>query len=229
MSLFYPINVACPSCGEPVRFMASASVNADRRPDFREQILDGQFQREICGHCKTSFRLEPELNYLDIGRNQWIAVFPVKKLASWPELEALALATFAEAYGEGASDPAREIGVDLKPRLVFGWAALREKIAAADAGLDDVTLELLKIALLRGMEDAPLAAGTELRFVEAEGDELVIVWIASATEILVESLRVPRALYDEIAADQTGWAPLREEISAGYFVDALRLMAATAA
>ena len=30
------------------------------------------------------------------------------------------------------------MGADLQARLVFGWPALREKLIAGDAGLDDV-------------------------------------------------------------------------------------------
>ena len=99
-----------------------------------------------------------------------------------------------------------------------------------DKGLDDVELELLKIALLRGMEDPPLKAANEIRLVDldAETGELVLVVLVSKTEDFVEELRVPRDLYDEIAADQEGWRELRQELKAGYFVDMLRLMIAAA-
>jgi hypothetical protein len=47
--------------------------------------------------------------------------------------------------------------------------------------------------------------------------------VAETGEI-VEKLVVPRGLYDEIAADKTGWQALRDELSGRLFVDMQRLM-----
>jgi hypothetical protein len=43
-------------------------------------------------------------------------------------------------------------------------------------------------------------------------------------EEVVETLRVPMALYNEIAANDTDWKPLREQLSAGLYVDIQRLL-----
>ena len=43
-------------------------------------------------------------------------------------------------------------------------------------------------------------------------------------ETVVETLRVPRDLYDEIAADKEGWQALRDQVSASMFVDMHRLV-----
>ena len=224
MSIFESVTLACPSCGEAVQFESCSSVNADRRPDLRDGIVDGSFQREPCGRCGTSFRLDPELVYLDMGRDQWIAVHPVDDLGDWQAREAEARETFARAYGEKASGAAKTLGDTLKPRMAFGWSAVREKLVAADEGLDDAALELVKIAIVRDVENVPLGDDTELRLVAVEGDDLIMAWIEAASENLVETMRVPRSLYDEINEDHDDWQPLREEVSAGMFVDMQRLM-----
>ncbi|MCI0682584.1 MAG: CpXC domain-containing protein [Gemmataceae bacterium] len=224
MSLFRPVSVPCPSCGASVEFNTVFSLNADRRPDLRVAVLNGSFQRQACPQCNTEFRLDPELTYLDVGRGQWIGVFPVAKLDQWKELEAQTQAMFNKAYGDKASAAAREIGAGLKPRLVFGWSALREKLVAVEQGLDDVILELTKAAMVRGLDEPPVDAGTELRLVAAEGDSLAVAWLVSANEEVKEMLRVPRSLYDEIAADTTGWSALHESLSAGPFVDVTRFL-----
>ena len=64
--------------------------------------------------------------------------------------------------------------------------------------------------------------------IAVEGSELVMAWLRAVNEEVVEGLRVPRSLYDEIAADPTGWQALREELSAGPFVDMNRLLFAAA-
>ena len=67
MSLFREIKVHCPSCHEAVILDAVHSVNADRRPDLRDEILAGDFQRCQCNACQQPFRLDPSLTYLDVG------------------------------------------------------------------------------------------------------------------------------------------------------------------
>ncbi len=229
MSLFESVTLACPSCGEPVEFEAVGSVNAARRPDLREAIVSGAFQREDCPNCDTSFRLDPEMVYLDVGKGQWIAVYPLEALGDWAGREAQAQENFAFAYGEEAPGPAKDIGEDLSPRVAFGWSALREKLVCAEQGIDDEDLELTKIAIMRGLENPPLGDGTELRLIEvdAEQDVLVMAWILAQSEEVVEMMRVPRSLYDEIADDQEDWEPLRQSLSAGFFVDMQRLIIAS--
>jgi hypothetical protein len=58
---------------------------------------------------------------------------------------------------------------------------------------------------------------------------LVFGWILASDETIGDTMRVKRALYDQIAADEDGaWADLRADISAGYFVDLNRLTIAPA-
>jgi hypothetical protein len=227
MSIFNPASAPCPVCKTEVKFPLVASVNADRRPDLRQQILDGSFQRERCPNCGSQFRTPPQLTYVDVGRHQWILVLPVAKLAAWTELERQASAAFERAYGEGAPLAAQEIGRGLSARIVFGWAALREKIFAADRGLDDVTLELLKIAVLRSVAGSSLSDLNELRLQEVEGESLVLAWIVAANEEVLTTLPVPKSVYDDIIADPTAWHDLRETLSASRFVDYNRLLVGT--
>jgi hypothetical protein len=228
MSIFNSVTVTCPSCGVSVKFNAVLSLNADRRPDLRAAVLNGSFQRQPCPECNTEFRLDPEMTYVDVKRGQWIAAFPYAKLGQWKELEEQARVTFNRAYGENASAAAREIGAGMKARLTFGWAALREKLVAVENGFDDVILELAKTAIVRGLDNPPLGAGTELRLGGVDGDELAVAWLNGANEGVKEILRVPRSLYDEIVADQTGWSALHASLSAGPFVDVNRLLLAAA-
>src|SRR5262249_36917688 len=127
MSLFLTQTIACPACKQSVEFDVNYSINADRRPDFREAILDGSFQVEECEHCGKAFRLEPQLSYIDLARRQWVLVHPGPRRTDWPQLEEDAKATYDLAYGPQAPASARAIGSALVPRVAFGWAALREK------------------------------------------------------------------------------------------------------
>ena len=229
MSMFKTIRLACPSCGEGVDFQAVASVNADRAPALRRAILDESFQREACASCGTTFRLAPRFSLIDHGRMWWIAVLPIADRVEWAQHEQAAAASFERAYGSAASATIRKIGATLRRRVVFGWAAVREKLLADDLGLDDVALELTKTALLGSVASAPIGASTELRLLGGDATRLAFGWILSSDESLIEGLQVERSAYDEVAADANGeWAELRAELEGGLFVDMGRLTIAPA-
>ncbi len=224
MSVFKSVNVPCPACHKLVEFSAVYSVNADRRPDLRDAIIKQRFQRQACPSCQETFRLDPELHYFDAGRGQWIAAFPAARLGDWAELEQRAGAAFDQSFGPAAGSMAQSIGADLRARVTFGWAGLREKLVADEEGLDDAVLELLKMTVVRSVPNSPLKNSTELRFLGLEKGKLVLAWIRSGNEQLVEVLHLPRKFYDDIASDLPAWHSLHNEISTGLFVDMLRLM-----
>ena len=227
MSLFTPTNVTCPACSAAIAMDAVGSVNADRRPDLRDDILSGDFQRETCPSCGAEFRLAPEFTYLDIGQGLWIAAFPYPELARWSEAVGAAEDTFATAYGASSGPVAQEIGEGLAQRVVFGWPALREKIAVLESGLDDTALELAKLAILRGGGSAGFGDGIELRFLGFDDDEMVFAWISGMDEEVKERLALPRALYDDIAADQSPWGPLADQVGAAPLIDMQKLIYGT--
>jgi hypothetical protein len=224
MSLFENVSVPCPACGQEVEFSAVSSVNADRRPDLRAEILAGTFQRKPCPKCDVPFRLEPLFTYVDTGRGQWLVVHPFGYIGDWEKLEAQARASFDRSYGKAAPEAARALGAGLQPRVTFGWRALAEKILTREHSLNDVDLELTKMSVLRDTEEAPLTAETELRLAELKGKDLVLDWVVGSTGQVAERLTVPRALYDEITADRTAWQELRQELDGRLFVDMQRLM-----
>jgi hypothetical protein len=223
MSLFEPAEVACPACGTTMEFNLAASVNADRRPDLRLEILAGSFQRVACGACGTLVRLPPALTYMDVARGQWILTKPAADFADWTALEDIARQTFDLSYGPAASGPAQAIGKGLRPRIVFGWAALREKLLAAEEGIDDVLLELAKLAALRTVTGAPLNDESELRLVDADGDVLTLAWLVSETEQELADLQLQRSSLTAISSDEA-WTPLRARLNEALFVDFGRLL-----
>jgi CpXC protein len=224
MSLMGSLTVTCPGCGHDHEMLAVESVNADRRPDLRENILDGTFQVETCPSCRRDFRLDPKFNYLDVGRGQWLSIQPLEELRNWIEMEDEAKTVFDEAYGDGAPSSARAIGNKLTARLTFGWAALREKLIVRDHDLDDATLELTKLALMGGFGGAPVQPGIEFRLAGIEGDDFIVIWIDALTERPIDTLLVPRAVYDSVVAAPEAWAPFRAQLTDGPFVDIQKLL-----
>ncbi|MEX0302728.1 MAG: CpXC domain-containing protein [Leisingera sp.] len=224
MSIMNDITVTCPSCEEQITVTLAESVNADRRPDLRQDIIEGTFQVAACSSCGTEFMLDPVLNYLDMARGQWFSVQPAQRLGDWVALEDEARATFDLAYGGQASAQAREIGDGLSPRLVFGWPALREKLLIGDAELDDSIVELTKLAMIHGLPGAPIQAGVEMRLVDMQDDGgLVFQWADMFSGDVLETLVAPRALYDSIVETPEAWAEMKTSVEDGLFVDIQKL------
>lgn len=228
MSLFHPAVTTCPKCGTKAEVKRVGSVNADRRPEYREAILDGSFQAVACAHCGEKLRFPPHLVYLDIGRNSWIAVEPVNLTGQWETVENEVFDVFDRGFGPSAPKAAQELGQFLRPRLVFGWAALREKLRCQDLGLDDTTLELLKMAIMRQVDEPPAADQTELRLVAGDEATLRFQWIECETESALAELDVPRDVYDEIVEQADGWALARGKFTGALLVDVKRMLTGAA-
>lgn len=225
MSLFNTQRISCPACGLEQDFETVLSVNGAGRPDLIEAILDDDFQRKPCQRCAAPLRLDPDFTLLDQARGLWLSAAPLAGLARWPEFEARAQQAFAEGYSASPSQGAREIGATLRARVSFGWPAAREKLLIAELGLNDVSIELCKMAALRSGAPAHLQASTELRLLGVEGEDLVLAWVDSASGETGAELRLARSLYEQIEGDDTSaWDRLRKPMSSGYFVDINRML-----
>ncbi len=223
MSLFQPISVVCPFCDETITMEAVGSVNADRRPDLRDAILENNFQYVPCGSCGKSFRLQPEFNYLDTGNRLWIAAMPASRMPYYLDVEDDVFDLFDSSYGKKAPAAAQGVGKELDVRITFGWPAVREKLFARVNDLDDVVLELLKLDILRQMPTAPLGPGIELRLIGLLGDQMAFIWVNAQTEDAIEEFNIPREWYDSIADNSEAWAATRARLEQGPFLDMQKL------
>ena len=102
MSIFRTVKLECPSCATPIAFDLVISVSADRRPDLRDAILDGSFQRMLCPICGTPVRADPEFTYMDIAHGQYVGVWPTDKRREWKAWIAKTRAVFDDALGKNA-------------------------------------------------------------------------------------------------------------------------------
>jgi endogenous inhibitor of DNA gyrase (YacG/DUF329 family) len=224
MSIFQRTDAECPRCDAPVAFEAFVSISADRRPDLRAAILDGSFQRHPCPRCGAHFRVEPEFTYIDIARGQYIGAWPVGKRQEWGAWAARTQGAYDRAFGALASGAPRELGKTLQLRVTFGWPALTEKLVAHDAGIDDGTLEVAKVAVVSRLEQVPLPGQQELRLVQANAGELTFGWVRAQGHRLGACVRVPRELVADIETDAATWAGLRAQVAEGPVVDFQRNM-----
>lgn len=170
-------------------------------------------------------RVDPSFSYVDTALGLWIAAYPFVRIADFDSLDSDAQQLFATTYSTGAA--AREMGASLQPRVTFGWGALREKILLARHEIDDGTVEVAKLELLRRLPQAPLRAGVELRVTDVIEDMLRLAWMTADTGAVLQVFEVNRSLLDRIGADATSWAAVRDSVTGATFVDMQRVLLTT--
>jgi len=223
VSLFNNATLDCGSCGHAMDVSWAASVNADRRPDLRDNILAGTFQATQCELCDQPVRFPPHLTYVDVGRQEWILVEDPSELDRWPDHEKHAQAVFDENFGPRAPEVVRDLAAGLRIRLVFGWPALREKLVLTELGLDDEVVELTKLAVINGAIAAPIGGSESMRIVGEEDGQLQVAVTHDITEAVSATTTIPRDLYNDIAADIGSWKALRDQWAGQPFIDTSRL------
>ncbi len=114
-------------------------LNIGRTPAARQQVLDRTLHRLEAGG--RAMQVEKAFFYLDTARGQAFLVQPPRERFRYVEASALLdrmLAVLPEPMRAQVS----------MARVVFGLEELREKIVAAEAGLDDRAVELMKAAVV---------------------------------------------------------------------------------
>ncbi|MDP2313997.1 MAG: CpXC domain-containing protein [Pseudomonadota bacterium] len=146
MSTWYPYRLACPACAAPGSIALLKGIHISRLPMVKADIREGRFQVYTCPECGHRTQVEAPSVYTDFPNGQFIAV----EAPNPPDLPAArrrGREVFDACFTFGP-DIAATLGASIRHRLVFGVAALREKVLAWDAGLDDRVVEALKLDLL---------------------------------------------------------------------------------
>lgn len=175
------------------------SLHVSRRPDVREQILDGAFHRFTCPTCGQPVVVEHRLAYTDFPRRQWFTVFPRIDLRHRVEMVAFARGSFQATMVERAPEMVRGWAKDMTERAIFGLASLREKLVVFEAGLDDRVVECLKLQLFHAA-GLVLHPDTFLHVTAVETDTLVLSYGPPGQP--PTSLPVPRELYTMLSFDR---------------------------
>lgn len=224
MSRFSRKEVTCGHCGSRSLQNVYSSVNANRSPSLRENILAGRFHRFECPFCRESFVTDSPFVYVDVTRKQWLVQNPRSWGQGWRKREAEAVRLYVDATQRPhAPRGAEALFAGTTMRLVFGLAALREKILCLDAGIDDVALEALKLDLMRSVEGLWLHPDGRPRLDEVSAEGLTFVaippgggdqWVQFEVdrEASLAALRVP------------GFEELFRVLGEGSYVDVGRIM-----
>jgi len=184
VSTLATVRTTCTRCGGVVEGEVAIVVNLDRRPDLREAVLRGDFNRLGCTACGHRMTVVRTVALVDFGRHHWLHAYPEWAEVHWADLARATERAVHRNLAFAAPPALRESLGDLRTRVVFGYDALREKFVAWDAGIDDAQLEIAKVGLLAGR---PEWAAARLLLWEVTPDELRWVVIHREAERLVTS------------------------------------------
>lgn len=136
-------DIPCPHCQQLNEALVAISINAGRSPHFREALLAQHLHRFHCEHCHTPYNVEVDLNWIDFDRMHWFRVFPLQERSNWEQLIYQSSDTYQRnILDENVPGLVKDLGKGMLVRSVFGMLALREKIIALEAGLDDRVLAM---------------------------------------------------------------------------------------
>ena len=225
MSTFTLRAVQCPNCDDTHDREVATSINASRSPALRDEIVSGTFQVFTCEVCGHPVVYTGEFPYLDLDRRQFIGVFPSAWEADWDRYEARAESAFDRTLGADAPSVAQSLVDQVTVRCVFGLSALREKLIASDAGLDDRLVEAFKLSLFETVAGLPFEAGRRPRLVVADADTLEFAIPADPSDPDQNALRLPieRTHFDEFV-ERADRDALLTAMAPGAYVDTGRLL-----
>ncbi len=230
MSTFTTQPVRCPSCGIETAREVARTINVTRGPKYREAILARRFQSFECPSCRQPSHAAPDFVYVDFERRQLIAVLSERLERAWWEHEAVPQAAYDAGFGPEQPSFAQVLGADFAVRVVFGLDALREKLVAFEAGLDDAWLETHKLLLLRESPGLALNPAARPRLMAADGTRLVMVLRAPMPQgegWQLRELTVARRDHDALTRNPSLDATVTL-LSAGPYVDLGRVFFAPA-
>lgn len=224
MSTIYSAPVTCSVCGHQQMVEIADSLNANRMPAAREQVLARTLFGVTC-ECGRRITAIHKVLYVDFDRGLWIQVANEEERPGYVALEPAVLGAFAEAFDTDRYPKAiAALAAMVRPRLVFGYEELREKVVAADAGIDDCLLEALKLELLAARPDL-LVDGVEVIMLASADDRALhfdLYAFPGGEGQLAGELVIARSGYDGAVARRQVVAETHPRLFDGPYVNIAR-------
>lgn len=134
---------SCGNCGEEVDVEYWSSVNIKLDPTLKQKMLDYELNIFECPKCKSRSILPFDLLYHDMDKRLWFQLTFAEEIDASLNQQNELIKEMKELTG----NVGELMSVDYTRRLVTSYEQLVEKVLIFDEGLDDRTLELIKLVL----------------------------------------------------------------------------------
>lgn len=212
---------SCPA-GHPLELFMP-TLGAEDEPSWPQQ-LDLAWAAGACSACRRIYRVERDGYWLDAARGIFVLVLRPSLQPQWSSLEGQVQAKLLQVCR------AQRVMVDglSRIRLVFGMAALQQKLALWEAGFDDRLLEVIR---LQAFQRQAAVVGPNVRVppvlqqIELGRARMTLHW-PHVVEAKGKVIHLPLQQYELLAAQR---AALEKQLPALFtrpYVDVLRLFGA---
>lgn len=171
MSIINEALAPCSKCGQQHKIIVYRSINTADNPELKAKVMDGSLFLWECPHCGQVNLAKYETLYHDPALKVMFWLIPAGEIS---ESQMQAITMHTKAMG----------GYTL--RRVNDMGTLMEKVLIAEAGLDDVVLEMCKYVTKLEMVQKSVGAEQKDEFMtsvfhfyrsEGEGDERVLTFM----------------------------------------------------
>ena len=171
MSIINEALAPCSKCGQQHKIIVYRSINIADNPELKDKVKDGSLFLWECPHCGQVNLAKYETLYHDPALKVMFWLIPAGDIS---ESQMQAITMHTKAMG----------GYTL--RRVNDMGTLMEKVLIAEAGLDDVVLEMCKYVTKLEMVQKSVGAEHKDEFMasvfhfyrsEGEGDERVLTFM----------------------------------------------------
>ena len=163
MSIITEALAPCSKCGQQHKVTVYRSINTSENPELKDKVKDGSLFLWECPQCGQVNLAKYETLYHDPAARLMVWLIPAGEIS---ETQMQAITMHTKAMG----------GYTL--RRVNDMGSLMEKVLIADAGLDDVVLEMCKYVTKLEMIQKSVSAeqkdefmAATFHFYKAEGQE----------------------------------------------------------
>lgn len=171
MSIINEALAPCSKCGQQHKVIVYRSINTADNPELKDKVKDGSLFLWECPHCGQVNLAKYETLYHDPDRKVMFWLLPEGEIS---ETQMQAITMHTKAMG----------GYTL--RRVNDMGTLMEKVLIAEAGLDDVVLEMCKFVTKLEMIQKSVPAEQKEEFMastfhfyrsEGEGDSSILTFM----------------------------------------------------
>ena len=171
MSIISEALAPCSKCGQQHKVTVYRSINTSETPELKDKVKDGSLFLWECPHCGQVNLAKYETLYHDPAAKLMVWLIPSGEIS---ETQMQAITMHTKAMG----------GYTL--RRVNDMGSLMEKVLIAEAGLDDVVLEMCKYVTKLEMIQKSVGAEQKDEFMaatfhfyksEGEGDERLMTFM----------------------------------------------------
>lgn len=188
MSLNASQRIKCPKCGQMTEITVWNSITVKDSADLKQDLLSGRVNMFHCPSCSHKALMPTPLLYHDEEKRLMISFSPCSD-----EILKYQLFDNVQKTSKESGELEKMEGYNL--RFVADYNELLEKILIFDNGMNDKTIEVLKLMILS--QELEKAEQRVCRFGKCEGGLLEFM-IYDTIENKTYTSAVPRETYDTI-------------------------------